>query len=237
MTADQRLVEIATAFETVDLRFLVMGGHAVRFYGVNRDTLDFDFHLSLAARDGLAESLQRTGLFGVAGPTELTSWRGTDFRRFLLGHLPNGKEEWLEFWFHNHLLAPFEELYARREQGAVLGQQLPFMALADLIRSKETERESDWQDVSLLEEIQDNRLLAKARETERQIAALAGLRSRRGYRSAEALGLFQNPPVVTQALESARNPITKALLLPLIPAASDACALGLPDIISRPLRQ
>ena len=161
MSADERLVELATAFERVGLSFLVMGGHAVRYYGVSRDTFDFDFHLSLAASHDLPERLQRTLLFGGGPPPELPSWRGEDFRRFLLGRLPNGKEEWLEFWFRNHLLAPYEVLQARREDGDVAGKRLRFLALPDLIRSKETERESDWLDVALLEEILDARNLTK----------------------------------------------------------------------------
>ena len=46
--------------------------------------------------------------------TEGTTWRPTEFRRFVVGTLPDGREERLEFWRHNHLLGPFEELWARR---------------------------------------------------------------------------------------------------------------------------
>ena len=45
---------------------------------------------------------------------------------------------------------------------------LSFLSLPDLIRSKETEREKDWQDVAVLEEIHDNRLF-------NQVVADAGL--------------------------------------------------------------
>ena len=236
MNPDGRLVEIAASFERVGLRFLVMGGHAVRYYGISRDTLDFDFHLSLAAKQDLLNCLQKTGLFGSEVPTELVSWRGSDFRRFLLGHLPSGKEEWLEFWFHNHLLAPFEELHARREEGVVADRRLPFLALPDLIRSKETERESDWQDVALLEEIFDTRSLAKAGDFETKIAALAGLRSRRGYRLAEEKGFFRDAAMLAGGLEAARNPITKAMLLPSIPDAPEAGVSEIPGLIAAPLR-
>jgi len=35
------------------------------------------------------------------------SLRPVDFRRFQIGILPGGKEEWLEFWFQNHRIAGF----------------------------------------------------------------------------------------------------------------------------------
>jgi hypothetical protein len=60
-----------------------------------------------------------------------------------------------------------------------------FLGLGDLVRSKETEREDDWRDVALLEEILDERNLAAD-----PIAALCELRSRRGYEEAERLGRF-----------------------------------------------
>lgn len=84
---------------------------------------------------------------------EGVSWRPDSFRRFVLGRLPDGREERLEFWRRNHLLAPFDELHARRTEGAYGGETIAFIGLDDLIRSKETEREDDWRDVSLLEEL------------------------------------------------------------------------------------
>jgi len=53
-------------------------------------------------------------------------------------------------------------LFSRREIGAHGGQQLPFLSLPDLIRSKETERAKDWDDVFYLEEFLDARLVLGA---------------------------------------------------------------------------
>jgi hypothetical protein len=110
-----------------------MGGHAVRFYGLQRYTNDFDLTLAPDGWDDLADRLTRTGLFPDTGPVEGNSWRPGAFRRFLLGNLADGQEEWLEFWRGNHLLAPFVELFARRQIGAYGGQQLAFLSLPDLI--------------------------------------------------------------------------------------------------------
>ena len=95
------------------------------------------------------------------GPRRAT-WRPEDFARFEIGRLPDGREEWLEFWLHNHLLPRFAELWLRHERGIYGDREIAFLSLSDLIRSKETEREGDWTDVSLLEEIQDARKLAQA---------------------------------------------------------------------------
>jgi hypothetical protein len=43
-----RLAEIVHALEQVGLTVLVMGGHAVRYFGVDRNTIDYDLHLSPA---------------------------------------------------------------------------------------------------------------------------------------------------------------------------------------------
>lgn len=236
MSSDQRLVEIVSAFRRVGIRFLVMGGHAVRHYGVSRDTLDFDFHLSLSERDQLIDRLRETGLFKESSPSELPGWRGPDFRRFQLGRLESGREEWLEFWFRNHLLPSFDELFARRESAEILGTSVPFLSLPDLIRSKETERESDWQDVALLEEILDARNLASAGNDAEKAAALSKIRSRRGFRRAESDGLFENPAVLLSAYNSAQNPITRAFLMPFVSKDENREPADLPAFILASLR-
>jgi hypothetical protein len=50
--------------------------------------------------------------------------------------------------------------------------------LPDLIRSKETERERDWQDIAILEEFLDARRLAQANAGRMErITGLTGLRA------------------------------------------------------------
>jgi hypothetical protein len=46
VTADGKLAAVLTALESVGVRTLVMGGHAVRYYGLDRTTDDFDLHLA-----------------------------------------------------------------------------------------------------------------------------------------------------------------------------------------------
>ena len=115
MTPEQRLAESVTALEAVGLSCLILGGHASRYYGVNRTTNDFDLHLSPDPWPDLPLRLAQAPMFAGQAVVEGVSWRPSDFRRFQIGRLADGREEWLEFWRHNHLLAPFADLHARRE--------------------------------------------------------------------------------------------------------------------------
>ncbi len=220
MTLEEKLTAIVAALEGAGLPYLVMGGHAVRHYGVQRNTNDFDFHVSLDETNWktLPDRLAQTNFFSSRPLIEGPSWRTDDFRRFQIGQLPDGREEWLEFWRRNHLLPPFEDLYTRREQEEYDGQQISFLSLPDLIRSKETERESDWLDITLLEEILDARHLASVAKPEKLISALANLRSRKGYENASSSGCLEDQKTAEQALISARHPISLAYLIPHVPS-------------------
>ena len=63
MNPEARLAEIVAALEAVGLNCLVMGGHAVRFHGVDRNTGDFDLHLAPDCWDDLLQALSRSSLF------------------------------------------------------------------------------------------------------------------------------------------------------------------------------
>jgi hypothetical protein len=220
VTADERLAQIVTGLEAAGLPCLVMGGHAVRYYGLGRNTIDFDLHLAPDRWDSLVEKLGRLALFAGQLVLEGPSWRPHAFRRFQIGRLPDGREEWLEFWRENHLLPPFQELFARREQGVYGGRELPFLTLPDLMRSKETEREADWQDITVLEEFNDARGLVRVSTGTLGVPeALAEVRSRRGFDGYLMGGYLGNSPVVEQALTLARISIAQAFLLPFAPNA------------------
>jgi hypothetical protein len=215
-----------------------MGGHAVRYYGLQRYTNDFDLTVAADGWDDLADRLARTGLFPAGGPVEGNSWRPGAFRRFQLGVLADGQEEWLEFWRENHLLDPFPDLFARREVGVYGGRAVPFLALPDLLRSKETERAKDWDDVSYLEEFLDARLHARCVAGAVGLAdALAGLRSRRGFDTYVAEGRFDHNEAVRAALGQTVNPITQAFLLPYAPGdATRPPIVVIEPVVERKLR-
>ena len=217
MRPDEKLARIARAIREAGIDALVMGGHAVRYYGVDRNTTDFDMVAAVDSPSELRAQLPDIPILGLL--KEIPAWRSNDFARFEIGTLPDGRQEVLEFWIHNHLLPEFPELKARAEVGRYGGDDVIFVSLDDLIRSKETERESDWQDISLLEEIRDARLLAQATDPEGKIQALQNVRSRRGFDRLVSSGLLTDAAIVRQAIGKCTHPVTFAMWLPLAPAA------------------
>jgi hypothetical protein len=216
---DVRLAEVVAELELVGVSCLVMGGHAVRFYGLSRNTNDVDLHVAPDRWDDLPARLAKTNLFVGQAVQEGPSWRPGAFRRFRIGTLPDGRDEWLEFWRENHLLAPHNELLTKAERGPYGGREVTFLGLADLIRSKETERDADWQDVATLEQFLDARLLAHVRSnTVPAEEALASLRSQTGL-----LGYLEAGCLTAQnagaALARTTNPVTETFLIPFAPDA------------------
>jgi hypothetical protein len=219
VTPDARLAEVFSQLEGVGVSCLVMGGHAVRFYGLARNTNDVDLHIAPDQWEDLPTRLARTSLLAGQVIREGASWRHGAFRRFQIGTLPDGREEWLEFWRENHLLASHDELRARAERGLYGGREVTFLGLADLIRSKETERDADWQDVTVLEQFLDARLLAGVRSgTVSADEALASLRSQTGLLGYLEAG-YLTPPDAGAALLRTRNPVTQTFLIPFAPNA------------------
>jgi hypothetical protein len=193
---------------------IVMGGHAVRYYGVTRNTADFDLVIAILNESQIYAVLQSIDELKDAKPIPV--WRTGDFARFEIGTLPDGRQELLEFWMHNHLLDPFGQLLARAETGLYGGTPVNFLSIDDLIRSKETERESDWQDIALLEEIRDARLFKNALMTNVPSSALSQLRSRRGIESIVSTGWFNNTAHVRESIAICNHPVTFAILYPAV---------------------
>ena len=57
MNPESRLAEIVAALEGAGIPCLVMGGHAVRFYGLSTNTFDFDLHLAPESRAARSQGM------------------------------------------------------------------------------------------------------------------------------------------------------------------------------------
>jgi hypothetical protein len=110
---------------------------------------------------------------------------------------------------------------------------LAFLSLPDVIRSKEAERERDWQDIAVLEEFLDARRLAQANAGRvERINVLAGLRCRRGFEHCGQQGFLTDAALLRQALARASLPVTQAYLLPFAPEVTE---LPLPVVAIEPV--
>jgi hypothetical protein len=166
---------------------------------------------AIATTDELRQRLPRVALLGSL--QEQPVWRAHDFARYEVGTLPDGRPQWLEFWLRNHLLDDFANLKKRAEVGIYGGEPVAFLGLQDLLRSKETERESDWQDITLLEEILDDRNRARISSApEAEINYLSSLRSRRGMDFAVKGQLTAKRQIILSALALCKHPVTCAFL-------------------------
>ena len=76
MNIVEHLNQITSALDELDVSYLVMGGHAVRYYGFRRETTDHDLHIPAEIGRNLSELLSRTALFVSAPPIESVTWRG-----------------------------------------------------------------------------------------------------------------------------------------------------------------
>jgi hypothetical protein len=129
-------------------------------------------------------------------------------------------------------------LLSRREIGEYGGRELPFLGLSDLIRSKETERTRDWDDVAFLEEFLDSRLRARyAAGTMSFADALVELRSRRGFDMYLSQGAFKDRDAIQSALARAINPVSQSFLLPFVPEAKLAkTMIAMEPVVEHKLR-
>lgn len=238
MNLEERLASIVTALESVGISCLVMGGHAVRHYGLQRYTNDFDFTIAPDSWNDLATKLVRARLFANDKLVEGNSWRPGAFRRFQIGTLAGGQEEWLEFWHKNHLLDPFPDLLPRREVAKYGSRDIPFLGLDDLLRSKETERAKDWDDVAYLEEVRDARLHQRFLAGAARLSeALRLLRSQRGFDLYLSGKHFNDNESVQAALSATVNPITQAMLIPFAPSTiAPAPVSAIEPLVEKKLR-
>ena len=171
----------------------------------------------------------------IDGPT----WRPLAFRRFRLGQLDDRRDEWLEFWRHNHLLAPFAERSQRRELGDYGGEFSRFWRSRTSYAAKKPNatrigRMSPcWMRSSMLA------CSAQARTgTLDRPLVLARVRSRIGFENDLQEGYLGDPAVVHQAILQSTLSIAHAYLLPAIPEVSGLPATSVPmePVIEKRLR-
>ncbi len=139
-------LDLLTALNDADARFLLVGGHAVGLHGLPRATKDFDLWIE-ASPDNAARVLRALRAFGapLAGLSERDL--ATPGNGFRMGSPP----------FRIELLTTvsglaFDEVWPRREVHDLDGVRCPVLARADLVVNKRAAgRPQDLADVDALE--------------------------------------------------------------------------------------
>ena len=147
-------IEFLTALATANVRFLVVGAHALAVHGLPRGTQDLDVWIERSPENA-ARTWQALGAFGA--PLDSVDVSQTDFERpnvvVQLGLPPNR----IDLMTGISGVAEFSEAWSRRVEGPVRGRPVPFLGRADLVANKRAAgRPKDLADAAALEE-QDNR--------------------------------------------------------------------------------
>lgn len=152
MELDKDFKEFIELLNELDVKYLVIGGYAVNFYGYPRYTKDIDFQLWMTDEniDKLLQAIKRFG-FGSLGlkkedfmnPQNVVQLGYEPYRIDLLVDLEG---------------IDFEDCFSRRIEGDLDEVKIKFLSLNDLISSKKNAgRKQDLADAENLEKIQNKR--------------------------------------------------------------------------------
>lgn len=130
------LREIARLFESMGVRYAVMGGIAVRIHAIPRPTFDVDFTVALA-RDRLAEFFERASSAGYAVPESYPHRRvdtvaGMSLVKLRMFQESRGVD--IDIFLAE---SPFQEtLLGRRRHEEIEGDSICFVSPEDLVLLK-----------------------------------------------------------------------------------------------------
>lgn len=130
------------------VEYLVIGGWAAIAHGLPRTTLDVDLFVRPTR-----ENVQR--LIGALADVGFGTARELDPDEILGRHaLLFSDQIRVDIFLRPWGLKDFQESWAARFETVFESVRIPFLGFDDLIRSKETNREQDQQDVEALRKIQ-----------------------------------------------------------------------------------
>lgn len=140
------LRELLKCFRSHDVRFLLVGGHAVSFHGYPRFTKDLDIWVESTESNALCvvEALRAYGLDFAELGTDMFTQNG---RMTQMGIEPNRVD------ILNHIKGvDFADCFERSDSIAVDGVDIPVISKQDLIRNKlATGRPQDLADADYLQ--------------------------------------------------------------------------------------
>jgi hypothetical protein len=146
MKLQKDLREFIVLLNSTQIKYLLVGGHAVAYHGFPRFTGDIDFFIEHSPPNlaGIAQVLEKFGFPSLAGQMSPTIAAGTIFQ---LGRPPN-RIDLLTAIDGVH----FEEAWQQRELANIDGLEIPILSKALLLRNKRASaRPKDLEDLRQLE--------------------------------------------------------------------------------------
>lgn len=147
---DADLHELLALLIANQVEFLVVGGHAVAFYGYPRFTEDLDLYVR-PSRENAARTMAALQAFGFGNVGIAAEDFVADDRVIQLGRAPNRVDLLTRLWG-----VDFDEAWARRVTGTLDDLPVAMLSKADLIRNKRaTARPQDLADAAALEALDE----------------------------------------------------------------------------------
>ncbi|CAN5472839.1 nucleotidyl transferase AbiEii/AbiGii toxin family protein [soil metagenome] len=143
------LKELLKLFNSRGIEYVIIGAHALAFYGHPRFTEDLDLWLSQSKETAkhLSDALKEFGIPMESGGEE--AW--VQERQMIRMGLPPNRVDLLNFGAD----IPFEEIWSRRVSSVLEGVPVQYISKADFIRSKQDAgRPKDLLDLQELSEFQ-----------------------------------------------------------------------------------
>ena len=134
-----------------NVEFLVLGGWAAVAHGLNRTTLDVDIFVR-PTRENVERLIAALSGVGFGTARELVPDDVLPRAVFIFKDQIR-----VDIFIRPWGLTDFDACWTRRVEREFESNRIPFVGLDDLIRSKETDRPQDKQDVIALRKIRDRR--------------------------------------------------------------------------------
>lgn len=132
MPLNKDLREFVESLNASKVEYLLVGAHAVAWYGLVRNTKDIDFFVRKGVENG-SRIVQALDQFGLSSLDVTAADFAEDDQILQIGYPPNRID-----MITSIAGVSFEDAWAAREAGDIDGIPVQYIGLTELLRNKET---------------------------------------------------------------------------------------------------
>jgi hypothetical protein len=147
-----RFSEVCNLLNSFDVKYLVAGGFAAILHGLPRTTVDIDIFVE-SSRENVEKLLKALSNIGFGIAKEIKPEEILNKHVFLFADQVR-IEIFIKLWG----VSSFKDAYKRKEVIEYEGVRIPVLSLQDLIKSKDTDRPQDREDLVALKKIAERKL-------------------------------------------------------------------------------